>query len=129
VPGPERILAQAASERPESLVLLIAILAVIVLVIAGLWRVFSKAGEPGWTSLVPFWNILVMLRIAGRPQWWILLLFLPIISLIISALMAIDLGKSFGKGTAFGLGLAFLPFIFYPILGFDDSEYLGPAGS
>ena len=102
-------------------------LAIIVLVIAGMWKVFVKAGKPGWACIVPIYNIIVLLEIAGRPLWWIILLFIPIANFIVLILIALDIAKAFGKGTGFGLGLAFLGFIFYPILGFSDATYTKPA--
>jgi hypothetical protein len=102
-------------------------LVVVVAVIAGMWKVFVKAGKPGWACIVPIYNIIVLLEIAGRPIWWIVLLFIPIANLIVLILVALDVAKAFGKGTGFGLGLAFLGFIFYPILGFSDATYTKPA--
>jgi Family of unknown function (DUF5684) len=101
-------------------------LAIIVVIIAGMWKVFVKAGKPGWASIVPIYNIIVLLEIAGKPLWWIILLFIPIVNLVILVLIAIEIAKAFGKGTGFGLGLAFLGFIFYPILGFGDAVYTKP---
>ena len=98
-------------------------LAVIVVSIAGLWGVFTKAGKPGWASIIPIYNAIVMLEIAGKPLWWIILFFIPCVNFIAVILVAMDLAKNFGKGAGFGLGLAFLPFIFYPILGFGDARY------
>jgi len=98
-------------------------LAVIVVYIAGLWGVFTKAGKPGWASIIPIYNAIVMLEIAGKPLWWIILFFIPCVNFIAVILVAMDLAKNFGKGAGFGLGLAFLPFIFYPILGFGDARY------
>lgn len=94
--------------------------------IAGMWKMFEKAGQPGWASLIPFYNIYIMLQIVGRPWWWILLLFVPIINLIVAVVVMLDLAKSFGQSTAFAIGLIFLGFIFIPILGFGDAEYVGP---
>jgi hypothetical protein len=90
-----------------------------------MWKVFQKAGEPGWAVIVPIYNFVVLLRIAGRPLWWILLYFIPVVSLIPSIMVPIDIAKRFGKGTGFGIGLLFLPFIFYPILGFGDATVEG----
>ena len=105
-------------------------LAIVVLIIAGFWKVFTKAGQPGWAAIVPIYNLYILLKIAGKPGWWILLFFIPLVNLIIAILVAIEVAKAFGKGTGFGLGLAFLGFIFYPILGFGDATYRGaPAGS
>ena len=103
--------------------MLLIYLAVLILVIAGIWKVFAKAGQPGWASIVPIYNIIVMLQIADKPLWWIILFFIPIANIIIPILVSIALAEKFGKGAGFGIGLAFLPFIFYPILGFGDAQY------
>jgi hypothetical protein len=92
-------------------------------VIAGMWKVFVKAGEPGWAAIVPIYNIIVMLKIAGKPVWWIVLFLIPVVSFVIAILVAISLAQRFGKSTGFGVGLAFLPFVFYPMLGFGDATY------
>ncbi len=106
-------------------------LAVIVLVIAGFWQVFTKAGEAGWKSIIPIWNIIVLLRIIGRPLWWIILLLIPLLNIVISLIISLDLAKSFGKGNGFGVGLWLLGFIFVPILGFGGATYQrgGPGGA
>lgn len=98
-------------------------LAVAVLMIASMWKVFAKAGEPGWAAIVPIYNCLVWLKIAGRPLWWIVLFLIPGVNLVILILASIDFAKRFGKGAGFGIGLAFLGFIFYPILAFGDAQY------
>jgi hypothetical protein len=98
-------------------------LAIAVVVIAGMWKVFVKAGEPGWAAIVPIYNIIVMLKIAGKPVWWIVLFLIPVVSFVIAILVAISLAQRFGKSTGFGVGLAFLPFVFYPMLGFGDATY------
>jgi hypothetical protein len=101
-------------------------LALVVLVIAGFWTTFAKAGKPGWAAIVPFYNVIVLLEIAGRPLWWIILWLIPCVNIVILFIVAIDVAKSFGKDAAYGIGLALLPFIFYPLLGFGDARYLGP---
>jgi uncharacterized protein DUF5684 len=98
-------------------------LAVIVLCIVGMWKVFTKAGQPGWASIIPIYNLIVLLQIAGKPLWWVVLFFIPIANIIVSILMSITLAEKFGKGVGFGIGLAFLGFIFFPILGFGDARY------
>ncbi|HID21105.1 MAG TPA: signal peptidase I [Planctomycetaceae bacterium] len=98
-------------------------IAIVVLVIAGLWKTFSKAGRPGWGAIIPIYNVVLLLEIAGRPIWWIILFFVPIVNFIVAIFVAIDVAKNFGKGVGFGLGLAFLGFIFYPILGFGSARY------
>jgi hypothetical protein len=98
-------------------------LALIVLVIAGFWKVFVKAGHPGWAAIVPIYNIYILLKIAGKPGWWLLLFFIPVVSLVVMILVSLEVAKAFGKGGGFGVGLALLSFVFYPILGFGDAKY------
>ena len=100
-------------------------LAVIVLIVAGLWKIFVKAGEPGWAAIVPIYNLIVLLKIVNRPVWWIVLLLIPFVNVIIGFILAFDLAKAFGKGAGFALGMIFLSFIFYPILGFGSAKYQG----
>jgi hypothetical protein len=101
--------------------------AVIILLIAAMWKVFSKAGQPGWAAIIPIYNFYVMCKIAGRPGWWVILMFIPLVNFIILIILMIDIAKSFGKGVGFGLGLVFLGIIFWPILGFGSAQYRGPA--
>ena len=88
------------------------------------WKLYQKAGEPGWAVLVPVYNALVLLRIVGRPAWWLILLITPA-ALIIN----FDLAKSFGKDWTYGLGITFLGFIFLPMLAFGSATYEGPAAA
>jgi hypothetical protein len=99
--------------------------ALAVLMIASMWKIFAKAGKPGWAAIVPIYNIIVMLEIAGKPAWWIVLFLIPIVSLIASIMVAIGLANNFGKGAGFGLGLVVLSPIFYPILAFGSAQYGG----
>ncbi len=94
-------------------------------VLAGTWRVFGKAGRPGWASLVPIYNGLVLLKIAGRPSWWLLLLLIPLVGAIALVVVCVDLARSFGKSAEFGLLVAFLPWIGLPMLGFGAASYEG----
>ena len=109
-------------------VVLVIELAVIVFMIASVWMVYVKADQPGWAAIVPIYNTLIQLRIIGRPWWWLLLLLIPVVNLVVLLIVEIDLAKSFGKGTGFGIGMAFLPFIFWPMLAFGSAQYLGPRG-
>jgi hypothetical protein len=109
------------------IVILLVYLAVLVFVIAGLWKTFTKAGQPGWACIIPIYNIYIMMKIAGRPGWWLLLMLIPIVSLVVGIIVCLDIAKSFGKGAGFGIGLALLGFIFFPILGFGSATYQGPA--
>lgn len=98
-------------------------LAVIILMIVSMWKVFTKAGQPGWASIIPIYNMIVMLQIANKPLWWIILFFIPIANIIIAIMMNIAIAEKFGKGAGFGIGLSFLGFIFMPILAFGDAQY------
>jgi hypothetical protein len=104
-------------------------LAVVVFLIAALWKVFTKAGKPGWAAIIPIYNVIVLLEIVGRPWWWFLLMFIPVVNFVIGIIVMIDLAKSFGKGVGFGIGLLLLGFIFIPILGFGSAQYVGPAAA
>jgi hypothetical protein len=103
-------------------------LAILVFEIASLWMVFVKADEPGWAAIIPIYNYIVLLKVVGRPIWWIILLLIPIVNIIVWIFIVIDLAKSFSMGTGFAVGLFFLPFIFIPILGFGQADYAGAAG-
>jgi hypothetical protein len=104
---------------------LILYLAFIVFIVASIWKTFEKAGHPGWAAIVPFYNFYIMTLIAKKPTWWIVLLFIPLVNLVALILLNIEIAKNFGKGTGFGIGLALLGFIFWPILGFGDAVYEG----
>ena len=96
--------------------------ALVFFVVVG-WKIFAKAGKPGWACIVPLYSNIVMLEIAGRPLWWILLMFIPFVNLVILIIVLFDINRKFGKGVGFGLGLLFLGFIFGPILAFGDAKY------
>ena len=118
-------------------ILVIVYIAIIVLEIAALWKVFVKAGQPGWAAIVPIYNLYVLLKVIGRPAWWLLLFVVGVIVpfvgwillLVIGIVIAIDLAKSFAKSSGFAVGLFLLNFIFIPILGFGESQYVGPAAA
>ena len=116
------LLAQGGNGVSEVFAWLISI-PITVIIIAGVWKTFKKAGKPGWGAIIPIYNAILLLQIAERPIWWILLYLIPIVNFIIGIIVAIDIAKNFGKGTGFGLGLAFFEFIFYPILGFGNAQY------
>ena len=97
--------------------------AIVVLLIASVWKVFTKAGKPGWAAIVPIYNIIVLLQIAGKPVWWIILMFIPLVNLVIVILTYAGVAKNFGKGVGFALGLIFLSPIFFPILAWSDAQY------
>ena len=107
------------------LLLTLIYLAVVVLVIASMWKVFTKAGKPGWAAIVPIYNTIVLLEIVGKPTWWIILLLIPPVNIIVLLIVINELSKSFGRGVGTTLGLIFLGFIFWPILAFGSAQYQG----
>ena len=88
------------------------------------WKVFVKAGKPGWAALIPIYNVIVMFEIAGLPAWNVVLLFVPLLNVYILVKADINLSKNFGKPGMFALGLIFLPIVFWGILAFDSSVYI-----
>jgi hypothetical protein len=98
-------------------------LAIVVFMITCMWKVFVKAGQPGWACLVPIYNLVVLLQIVNKPTWWIILMLIPIVNFVILIIIYNRLSLSFGKGGGFTVGLIFLSIIFWPILAFDSSVY------
>jgi hypothetical protein len=96
---------------------------ILILILVSLWKIFVKARKPGWAALVPVYNVVIMLEMAGMPTWYIFLMFIPLVNLVIGLMILVNLTKAFGKSMGFILGMIFLPLIFYPILAFDKSEY------
>jgi uncharacterized membrane protein YoaK (UPF0700 family) len=105
------------------LLMMIIWLAVIVAVIAGFWKVFVKAGKPGWAAIIPIYNLIVLIEIAKRPLWWFVLFLIPVVNIFAAIVISLEIAKRFGKDMGFGIGLALLPMIFYPILGFGKAQY------
>ena len=103
-------------------------LLIIIVMIAGMWKVFEKAGQPGWAAIIPIYNIIVLLQVIGKPLWWIVLFIIPLVNFVALILVAMDLAVCFGKSKGWGFGLLFiLPFIGYPLLGFGDASYKAPS--
>src|SRR5215472_3016728 len=96
--------------------------------IIGFWKMFEKAGQPGWAAIVPIYNMVVMMKIIGRPTWWVLLMLIPFVNFVVYLLVTIDVAKSFGQSPVFGIVALFLLCgIGYLMLGFGNYRYLGPA--
>lgn len=112
-----------------SLFVIFIYLAIIILMVASLWTIFQKAGKPGWAAIIPIYNFIVLLEIVGKPVWWIILLFIPVVNFIIAIWVTNLLSKSFGKSEGYTVGLLLLGFVFYPMLAFGDAQYQGPAGA
>jgi hypothetical protein len=101
-------------------------IAIIVVIIAAMWKVFEKAGQPGWAAIVPIYNAYVLTcEIAKKEILWFILMFIPFVGIIASIMVSLEVARKFGKSDGFGIGLAFLPFIFYPMLAFGDAQYQG----
>ena len=98
---------------------------------AGYWKLFQKAGRPGWESLIPFYSSYVMLKLSGRPAWWVIWFFIPLASLIVGAGIVIDFIKSYGKFTTRDRAAAILlGFIYLPKWGFESkTQYVGQSAS
>lgn len=97
-----------------------------VVAVIAMWKIFTKAGKPGWAAIVPIYNTIVLLEVIGRPIWWILLLFIPFVNIIVSVVVALDLAKAFGKDAVFGIvALWLFSIVGMLILGFGDAKYKG----
>ncbi len=103
----------------------IVVFALTIIVLVGNWRVYEKAGQPGWATLIPIVNLYFLLQIAKKPTWWMLLLIVPFVNIVIAFIINIEVAKNFGRSAGFGVGLTLLNVIFIPILGFGDDKYLG----
>jgi len=93
-----------------------------------MWRVFAKAGQPGWAAIIPIYNIYIMTKIGGKPGWWVLMMFIPFVNYVFIVWLYNMISKSFGKDEGFTVGLVLLGIVFWPILGFGDAKYKGPFG-
>lgn len=109
--------------------MLIFFLAIAAVFIVGMWKTFAKAGQPGWAVLIPIYNLVILMKIAGRPAWWVILYLIPFVNIVIGILVAIDIAKAFGQSAAWGVILLFiLSGIGYLVLGFGNYRYIGPQG-
>ncbi len=112
-------------------ILLIVSAVIFVLSIAIMWKLFEKAGQPGWAAIVPIYNLVIMLRIVGRPDWWVILAIVPCVNFIFLFYLAFiypfEFAKAFGKEAIWGVLLIFLGIIAYAILAFGDARYQGPV--
>ena len=111
---------QATAAMSSSMLLVI--FAVIALMVASVWRVYERAGEPGWAALVPIFNIYILCKVARMSPWWMLTLLIPLVNIIFAFASSFGGAKRFGKGAGYGLGLALLPFIFWPLLAWGDAQ-------
>lgn len=112
-------------DTPAAILVTLFSLVVTVFYVYCMWRLFEKAGKPGWAALIPIYNTLIQLEIIQRPWWWLLLMFVPLVNFVVAVTVIFDLAKAFGKDTAFGFGILFLAPIFIPILALGNAKYIG----
>lgn len=112
-----------SSSSSGSAVFVIIYLAVLVILLVGMAKMFKKAGQPAWGVIIPFYNLYLLTKIAGRPGWWVILQLVPLVNLVISIVMGIDIAKRFGHGTAYGAIVCGILGVGYAILGYDSSSY------
>jgi hypothetical protein len=110
-------------------VLLVALIVDVCLYAFMFWGMFKKAGHPGWASIVPIYNLIVLIQVAKKEIWWIVLFLIPIVNIIAFILIDIAVAENFGKSGGFAVGLIFLPFIFFPILSWGSAQYMGGGAS
>ncbi len=106
------------------------VIPIVLIAIVAMWRIFTKAGQPGWAVLIPFYNLYILTQVAKRPGWWMLLYFASVIPiagglcvLFVSIIDSLRLAKLFGKSAGFGVGMILLGIVFLPILAFGDADY------
>jgi hypothetical protein len=121
------MLAQTTTDAGAGASLLLWYIVFYVVYSLAFYGIFKKAGQEAWAAFVPIYNIYVLMKVVGRPGWWLLLYFIPIVNIVILIIVMIDLAKSFGKGGGYAVGLIFLFWIFGMILGFGSASYMGPA--
>jgi hypothetical protein len=99
------------------------IIALWLILLIGVWKVFVKGGQPGWACLIPIFNVYCLIKIAGKKWWWLLLCLVPFVNFVVAIMLLVAVSRNFGKGGGFAAGLIFLPWIFYPILCFGAAQY------
>ncbi len=109
-------------------VYMIVVLVVAVISLVGMWKIFVKAGKPGWGAIIPIYNTYCLFEMSFGTGWLFLLCFVPCVNVVITIIMWIKLAQAFDKGAGYGIGLVFLPVVFLPMLGFSDAQYIGPVG-
>ena len=121
------VLQDAGVAAGLGLVALFVTMVPVLVVLAGLWKIFTKAGQPGWAAIIPIYNVYILLKIVGRPTLWLVGFLIPIVNFVVTILVTIDLAKAYGKGLIYAIGMLLIPFIFFPLLGFGSARYQGPV--
>ena len=116
-----------AAQMAAASTMLLVWLAIFVVLVISWWRVFERAGHPGWMAIIPILNLYVLCKVAQKPGWFVLLFFIPIVNLIMTFVVSFGVAERFRRGAGFGIGLALLPFIFYPILAFGEDTAIPQA--
>lgn len=106
-----------------NVVVSIVYLVLLIITIVGFWKIFTKAGKPGWAVIVPIYNIIVFLQIVAKPVWWIVLLFIPLVNIVIGIIMYLALLEKFGKPGWHLILIVLFWFVYFPYLGFSDAQY------
>ena len=106
------------------LLLVLIYIGIIVLMITSVWKVFTKANQPGWAAIVPIYNIIIMLEVAKKPTWWVAMYFIPIANFIFMIMTLNGISKNFGKDEGFTVGMVLLGIVFWPILAFGNAQYV-----
>lgn len=94
-----------------------------VVTLAGLWKMFSKAGQPGILAIIPIVNYFFLVQVGGKPAWWGILFLIPLVNIVMLIIVNVAIAQRFGRGIGTALGLIFLPFIFCPVLGFGSAQW------
>jgi len=124
----EAVAVPLQSSDGGSIVLLLFQLLIAVIQIAGMWMVFEKADHAGWKAIIPIYNLYIMLQIGENAWWWLVLLLVPILNIYVLYKIHAGVARAFGRGIGFGLGLTFLPVLFFPLVGFGDYQYRRGGG-
>lgn len=121
-PGPGGA-AGAAAGGIMGLVCMCIYLIPILAIIIGMWKIFEKAGKPGWAAIIPFYNTYILTEIAGMDIMWFILTLVPCVNIVAAIMIWVNVAKNFGKDTGYAIGIILLPFIFIPMLGFGNARY------
>jgi Family of unknown function (DUF5684) len=122
-------LALATQDSGSSATIMVVVVAAALFYLVASWRIYTKAGEPGWAAIVPIVSTFYLLKIVGRPFWWFFVFLIPFAGTVFGIVALHDLSRSFGHGGWFTTGLLFLPFIFWPVLAFSGARYVGPTAA
>lgn len=103
--------------------------ALFIFMVAAMWKVFKKAGRPGWAAIIPIYNTYITIKIAGKSGWWLLAFFIPFINIVAVVYIFYNFAKVFGKGVGYTLLLIFLPIIAWPMLAWGSAKYKKPRAA